>query len=334
MAISITSRPIKNIESTSNSNWNASENPVIYGIKREDQQINFTEQGAGNAVQINLTVNLTSVISQGDSIYLGSGVYAQGGKVVTITATTILTDIPFIQNTTGGYINFRKNYRVEIDFIDPATGLSKFRKRLSVRTRPDGSLIQEVQEKSKNLLVSEDDYDYETSNFKDPNLSTGFYITLTEKYEGFDPPNPVVIDSDFPIYLTLSAKQIGDIFGSNMAQYFTSADPVSEENRAKFLTRFDEIPYWPGWPFDIQFIYSDKLKDNIVYKEEVYKDFEGNVLDTRIVYLDSSQHSGVNRLLFEEDVPEGTECIEVTIKNQGVQPEYEPTEYNNLEYNT
>ncbi len=332
MSISILSRPQTQVEAENVSSWNASENPIVYGIQRTDQNIVGTI--GTTIVIIQVTIDLTAEIAVGDSVFLSSGVYFQGGTVTDITATQITTDIPFIQNTSGGFMNFKKNYRIKVDFIDPLTNRSYFLKPYRVRTEPSGLLDLDVHEALKTLLESEDDFDYDVLNLRDENLSKSFFIQLTEFFEGSSPITPDIVDSANVIFATLSAKQIGDLFGSNMGEYVPfSSGTVSAENRAKWLTRFDEVPMWEGFPFDMQFIYSESLVGFQVFKNENYLDKNGNIIGTINIDLDQSQNKGINRLTLGTPV-DGTDCIEISILNKGEQGEYEGLEYENFEYDT
>lgn len=95
--------------------------PVEFVFKREDLAITGIESGSGG-IQINVGTDLTSYLSAGDTIY----VYSEGaaytyngtGTILGITATDITIDIPYVQNATGGYINYLKNYYVEMQCVD------------------------------------------------------------------------------------------------------------------------------------------------------------------------------------------------------------------------
>lgn len=95
--------------------------PVEFIFKREDLAITGVESGSGG-LRVNVTTDLTSYLSVGDSIY----VYSEGaaytydavGTILSLTATDITTDIAFVQVGTGGYINYLKNYFVEMQCVD------------------------------------------------------------------------------------------------------------------------------------------------------------------------------------------------------------------------
>jgi hypothetical protein len=94
---------------------------INFEFKREDLAIDDIENGTGGA-QINVSSDLTSYLSEGDSIY----VYSQGADytynglatILSITSTDITVDMPYIQSATGGYINYFKNYYVELQCVN------------------------------------------------------------------------------------------------------------------------------------------------------------------------------------------------------------------------
>jgi len=89
-------------------------------FKREDLQINTVEAGSGGA-KIKHTGDLTSLLAVGDSIYLYSETanYVYDGiyQILVIVAGEITVSAPFIETGTGGYINYLKNYYVELQCV-------------------------------------------------------------------------------------------------------------------------------------------------------------------------------------------------------------------------
>jgi len=91
-------------------------------FKREDLAIVDVESGAGG-IQINVTTDLTGYLAAGNVIYIYSEgadyTYDGTGTILGITATDITIDIDFIQAASGGYINYKKNYFVELQCVNP-----------------------------------------------------------------------------------------------------------------------------------------------------------------------------------------------------------------------
>lgn len=96
--------------------------PIEFTFKREDLAVNTVTSGTGGA-KINHTGDLTSYLSEGDYIYLYSEgtnyTYDAVGQILTIVAGEITVDLPYIESGTGGYINYFKNYYVEMQCVHP-----------------------------------------------------------------------------------------------------------------------------------------------------------------------------------------------------------------------
>lgn len=96
--------------------------PCEFIFKREDLQITSVTAGTGGA-KINHAGDLTSYLSAGDSLYLyseGSGyTYDLVTQVKTIVSGEITVEAPYIVSGAGGYINYFKNYFIELQCVNP-----------------------------------------------------------------------------------------------------------------------------------------------------------------------------------------------------------------------
>jgi hypothetical protein len=94
--------------------------PIEFIFKREDLAITGVTSGTGGA-KITVGTDLTTYLSEGDSIYLYSEgtdyVYDTTGIILSITSTEITIDAQYVETGTGGYINYRKNYYVEMQCV-------------------------------------------------------------------------------------------------------------------------------------------------------------------------------------------------------------------------
>jgi len=94
--------------------------PVEFVFKREDLQILGIESGTGGA-KINHAGDLTSLLSEGDVIYIYSeGIgYTYNGSfaILSIVAGEITIDTSYVVDTASGYINYLKNYYVELQCV-------------------------------------------------------------------------------------------------------------------------------------------------------------------------------------------------------------------------
>lgn len=95
--------------------------PIEFIFKREDLAVTGVVSGAGGA-KINHAGDLTSYLSVGDIVYLYSEgtnhTYDGSGTITAIVAGEITIDTAYIESATGGYINYLKNYYVEMKLVD------------------------------------------------------------------------------------------------------------------------------------------------------------------------------------------------------------------------
>lgn len=118
MALTLTTNPV----GSTNSKVFAGFLPVEFIFKREDLAVTSVTAGTGGA-KINHAGDLTSVLAAGDTLYLYSEgtdyTYDTTTTIITIVAGEITVEAPYIVTGTGGYINYLKNYFVELQCINP-----------------------------------------------------------------------------------------------------------------------------------------------------------------------------------------------------------------------
>ncbi len=97
--------------------------PCEFVFKREDLVITSVTSGVGSKALATVGSDLTTYLEPGDTIYLYSEaadyIYDGVFEILTITSTEITVDTPYIQTGTGGYINYLKNYYVEMQCVNP-----------------------------------------------------------------------------------------------------------------------------------------------------------------------------------------------------------------------
>jgi hypothetical protein len=94
--------------------------PVEIKFLRNDAPVVDTEAGDNNTVIVNLGGNITGSLNVGEYVYLNSGdVYDVAAEALEVENTYIRLDTQWIENTVDGYINYKQNYYVELDLINP-----------------------------------------------------------------------------------------------------------------------------------------------------------------------------------------------------------------------
>jgi len=97
--------------------------PIDIVFDRQDLTITGVTQAADNKIQVDVGTDLTSSLFENDYVYLYSeGVtftYDNTYEVISVTATEIVLYGDYIQAGTGGYVNYKQNYAVEMILTDP-----------------------------------------------------------------------------------------------------------------------------------------------------------------------------------------------------------------------
>jgi hypothetical protein len=190
---------------------------LIYEFERKDSNIFGTIAGPGPLVRINTITDLTSFISEGDFVYLSSGVYETSGEVTAITSTYIQTNITYTADTSNGYINYLKNWYLDLMLKD-LSGNNLLETPIRTHGNSAGRAFPDLSAFVRALLLEDNNFGYDAQLEKDIEASVGFYLAYTENYEGVPLPLEVE-DSTFSVYGTDSVKQLQEQLGQNMGLY-------------------------------------------------------------------------------------------------------------------
>ncbi|WP_295711009.1 hypothetical protein [Mucilaginibacter sp.] len=286
----LTSDPSVTLSGGNVSRWNAAFNPVVFTYQRKDFSVSGitadNETGYANiAVNTTLT-NLAGdyLVKAGDKIYLNAGLYQGVYEIVKpYTYNQLIIKTPFTGNGNGfiNINNLRPYYKVitQITYMDKLTDRQE---TITSNNRPDGTgLIKaDLSNFLQSLLRPADTSDYTQTNFRDDNLSASYQIKYAEHWDDGTPDGHT---SDFvsishPYYVVYAAKQLGDRYGGNLAEFVPFASISDPTQRARWITDFAEPAYSIGYPFDIGFIYSEELIGLPLYCELNLLDINRNPL--------------------------------------------------------
>lgn len=137
-----------------------------------------------------------------------------------------------------------------------------------------------------------------------------FYITYQEVFIS-GPGGAVVNDGANYINASLSAKQIGDLYGQNMREYTPF---IRDGLLSKFLTAFETPVKWNGWPFTLSFIYGEDIIGQEVKRIESYLDINQTLLADSETQLDRSKANKINWLKISDDIDQSYKFISVKLK--------------------
>jgi hypothetical protein len=232
MALTLTQNPVTTVAGIVK-NLFAGFLPVEFKFKREDLAVSAVGQGSNNKLLITTGVDLSNDLSIGDSAYIYSeGVnytYDASGEVLEITATTITIDVDFIENSTGGYINYKRNYFVEAELVNEDNPAVKV---LPIKLRDDGTpsgnvTIDTSIANDKNELQ----FEYILQTLEDARIK--FRFQYREVWEGSNESFTLVSDE---IILYFATEQ-GEV--------------------ESFIQELDEAFVYEGYPFGGVLLHSD-----------------------------------------------------------------------------
>lgn len=277
MAITVTQRP-STLISGNTSRWNAVKNPIVYKMVRKD----FTFSGASinGSSQMNFiaSTNLaTLTTAQGGPVVTGSKIYVSNDTNVTQVftvlsctnaANSIVTTVETISSltTNSGWFNIlqRTGYYLNVGIYNAANTLLQ---SLKVFPAKDGNILLDVAGILQNVISVDNVADY-VAGFTTNDETTAyikFYIRYTEVWT--NSAESETNDTANQFFALYGARQIGDPYGGNMAEYvnYENGTPL-----ALFLTKFARPVIWRGYPFSIHTITSDNQTTTSNFRIEYF----------------------------------------------------------------
>lgn len=330
MSVAVTTFPRRTVGSNV-SRWVAAHNPIFYLMARKDfgvnnVSLNTTYHATKATVSVSASTTLQQTIfgdiAAGDRIYIAAGIYVGIYDVVSthIAGSNyfIVIDVTFTTQSFGGYLNAYDtlaNYWLETQVMQ-WDGSAWVAVGAPLRNYPNtaGVLKVNVQTVVQNLVSYFDTFDFATLNKKDSGLSGFFNIKWRENWDGSTNVFSNVLTTNRHFYVN-AARQIGAAYGQNMYEHvpFEPAD-------AKFLSGFERPVYFPGYPFDLAFIYSDAISGHSTYRMERTRSRDGSTSAPVATLLDSSQAVYVNRMLTSESWGSAVSSVDVWLQTDPSAP--------------
>src|SRR3990167_5351796 len=119
MALTLTTNPVGSGASKFFAGFQKCE--IIF--KREGLAVATVVAGVGDKAKITHAGDLSGTVLPGDIIYLYSPatnmIYDGLFEVLTVAAGEITVDTPYIESGGVGYLNYKKNYYVELQCVNP-----------------------------------------------------------------------------------------------------------------------------------------------------------------------------------------------------------------------
>lgn len=282
--------------------WFAIHNPLIVRFFRND--FNITLSGDGTTTTATITAGTFPAMSSGDKIYIG-GFTLKGNFVLNANVTAGATTFTFLSSfnsTTGGYVNcltLYPNYYANVKYkLGDGT---KYNEDSPHRLDPTGLAKIDISAYIKSAVNMIDEFEHDAINKLDDNLSMKMKIQFEGVYDGGSDSS-----SDQVIYIVNAANQIGYKFGNNLADFVTESTGV---DRPKFITAFKSPTYFPGYPWDVGFLYSDSLggASGVSRNEEARR--SNGVVSFTVDAIDTSQKGYLNRLMLKGSYLPGCDSV-------------------------
>src|SRR3990172_13026804 len=321
--ISIISYPEKTVNAGSNvSKWNAVHHPIKFQVLRRDYDV-FLDM-YGTSLSVLFGVNPTSFISIGDTLSFQTNNFVSSGTgiVTTISGNTVICTLltGSLAVTQAGFVNLdsRKNFYIKTKVwgVQGLVGNLTYYLLGTSTNRPSdkGLATVDVSTFLKSNVDYENEFDYNVLNWLDSTLGGMFNVSFSENWTGHEGAFSGLSETDLNYY-TNSAKQIQDVFGSNMGEYVPFLTYAVEDTKAKFLSSFEKPTYFTGLPFDLSFIYSEKIWGFEFSKYEETKNINGVTAAITNNTLDFNDGIGVHRLMLAQNYASTIKTVDVWLDN-------------------
>lgn len=327
MGVSVISRPditVETISSTDHiSRWLAvnADYPVIFHLRRQDYNVSSVIENAGKVALVISGVDVTAAFEVADTIYFSASVVESQTTTVTnsqaVSSDTLITtnvDWPVGgASDVGSYwvnlLSKRADYSVQISLVDAATNL--ILEQIDYQPFKSGDMKIDIGAWIKAYLSTVLDTTYPTTSRADENSAKSFYLKWLPTYTGS--AETETTDSFF-YYGVNAANQLQNENGVNFADYVGFDADLSEGNKAKFLTVFDEPVYWPGYPFKIGYIVEREAGNPEVTRKENHYETDGTLTGTDSTLL-PTDYEKVNHVALSGGYAANEEVINLWLES-------------------
>lgn len=316
MSLTIVKAPTKSVNGHL-SKWSAVHHGIEFEIQRKDATVTMkllSGVGPSAAVKIKISGSIPSSVAVGQTIYYCGPIQKYFCQITAISGNWITTNLTAPGSYSGGFVNFvdaYKNYYIDTKIF----GVNDSGQYIEIGTsrnkpNPTGLIKVNVHKWLKTVAVYRNEFLYNAINKAIIGEGSKFSIRYRENFNG--------LSTSFSGYSAVSywsnsAKQIQDIFGSNMGEFVPTLDDTRAK-RAKFLSVFEKPTYFVGFPFSLSFIYSDNLLNLQVKRMESTKDLNGTQIALTNTNLNATQRFSVNRLMLKEDYISAVKTLEVWLE--------------------
>lgn len=317
MSISVIQTPNVDIYG-SESKWQAVHRPINFVLERQDQQVQTKYKPGLSTVRVQVVGSLPVEVEVGQRI-----LWVNGSNTETLTITAISGNIMITDGLTPGtvlgghvvYLDAYNDYFVETVILYVGSGGYEELGTLKSKTDLIGQVNLSISSVLKTVCEYNNKFDYNVLNKAIQGEGGAYNIRFREIYNGIEQPlsNPFGAVQ----YFVNATKQLGEIYGDNMADYVPTLGD-DRTDKAKFLSVFDKPTAFKDMPFSLSFIYSDNLLNNQIECEAIGYDKNGVNIFNDTDILDINQRAKVNRLMLIDGFTSSVNTFEIWLQTTGV----------------
>lgn len=244
------------------SKWQAVHHPILWRLQRKDAIVTSTGFATGDflgkfKLELSTTPPYAVMVGINIDFYDTLGV-KRSGIILDITGNFLTVSNTYIFGVVVEFVifpNLYNNYYIETAVMDNGTN-----EIAVLRSTPlaNGQANVDVHSALKTLATYENNYNYSSVTAVDSGLSGKYKLKFRECYNFTKQAYGSLTDFH---YWSNSAKQIRDLYGSNMGEYVGNINVP-----CKFLSVFDKPTNFIGFPFSLSYIlggdFSRKLRKN------------------------------------------------------------------------
>lgn len=241
------------------SNWQAVHHPIKWQLQRKDAIVIGTSLATGGftgkfKLELSTTPPTGVIVGINIDFYDTLGV-KRSGIILDITGNFLTVSNTYIFGVVVEYSIFPdlyNNFYIETSILENGTTEIG-----TLRTIPnsDGSAVVDVHRVLKTKALYDNTYNYSSLTAIDTGMSGKYKLKFRENYNFTQQPYGDLTDFR---YWSNSAKQIRDLYGSNMAEYVGNLSIP-----CKFLSVFERPTNFIKYPFSLSFIISGNFAKQI-----------------------------------------------------------------------
>jgi hypothetical protein len=321
MSLQVIKQPLVNINGHL-SKWNSVHQSIEFQLQRSDFGLTFRQKISG-FVRLKIAGTIPSAVQVGHTLKFKTLNVVTTAKITQlIQPNIIVTDSTLAGTVYGGTVIFTesyKNYYVETEIF----GVNDSNVYVSLGTSrntptPEGIVKINVQEWLRTQTEFENQFAYNVINKMIRGEGTRFNIRYRENYNG-NTYGYSTLSSLNLFYWSNSAKQIQEAYGQNMGDYVPTLDNARTQ-KAKFQSVFKKPTYFPGYPFSMNFIYSDNLTSYQIIRKEKTFNLNGVEIAETSTNLLMSQRQNANRLMLKEGYTSNVKTIDLWLESGSLNP--------------